>query len=65
MVDESVWQGTAVGNPMGIPGHGRPLRFRILHIFEVTPEGKIKCENVWLDQAAIMRQLSRPVAVPA
>lgn len=65
VVDESIWHGKAVGNPMGIPGHGRPLNFRILHIFEVTADGKIKRENVWLDQAAIIRQLSRPVAVPA
>ena len=65
VVDESIWHGKAVGNPMGIPGHGRPLSFRILHIFEVAPDGKIKRENVWLDQAAIVRQLSEPVAVPA
>ena len=65
VVDESIWQGKAVGNPMGLPGHGRPLSFRILHIFEVTPEGRIKRENVWLDHAAIVRQLSEPVAVPA
>ena len=65
VVDESIWHGRAVGNPMGIPGHGRPLSFRILHIFEVTPDGKIKRENVWLDQAAIVRQLSEPVAIPA
>ncbi|MDB5759036.1 MAG: ketosteroid isomerase [Burkholderia sp.] len=65
VVDESIWHGRAVGNPMGIPGHGRPLSFRILHIFEVTPDGKIKRENVWLDQAAIVRQLSEPVAILA
>jgi predicted ester cyclase len=65
VVDESIWHGKAVGNPMGIPGHGRPLTFRILHIFEVTPDGKIKRENVWLDQAAIIQQLSEPVAMLA
>ena len=65
VVDESIWHGKAVGNPMGIPGHGRPLSFRILHLFEVNADGKIKRENVWLDQAAIVRQLSEPVAVPA
>jgi steroid delta-isomerase-like uncharacterized protein len=65
VVDESIWHGKAVGSPMGIPGHGRPLSFRILHIFEVTAEGKIKRENVWLDQAAIIRQLSEPVATAA
>ncbi len=65
VVDESIWEGKAVGSPMGMAGHGRPLSFRILHIFEVTPDGRIKRENVWLDQAAIIRQLSGPVAVPA
>ena len=64
VVDESIWHGKAVGNPMGIPGHGRPLSFRILHIFEVNADGKIERENVWLDQAAIVRQLSEPAAVP-
>jgi steroid delta-isomerase-like uncharacterized protein len=65
VIDESIWQGKAVGHPMGIPGHGRPLSFRILHIFEVAPDGRIKRENVWLDQAAIIRQLSEPVAIAA
>lgn len=64
VVDESIWEGKAVGSPMGMAGQGRPLSFRILHIFEVTPDGRIKRENVWLDQAAIIRQLSGPVAVP-
>ena len=65
VVDESIWHGRAVGNPLGIPGHGRPLSFRILHIFEIAPNGKIKRENVWLDVAAIMQQLAEPVAEPA
>lgn len=65
VVDESIWYGKAIGSPMGIPGHGRPLSFRILHIFEVARDGKIKRENVWLDQAAIVQQLSEPVAIPA
>jgi uncharacterized protein len=62
VVDESVWHGRAVGNPLGLAGHGRPLSFRILHVFEVAPDGKIRRENVWLDTAAIIQQLSQPVA---
>lgn len=57
LVDESVWEGTAVGNPFGVEGNGRPLRFRLLHVVEFTEEGQIQRENVWIDLAAIMKQL--------
>jgi steroid delta-isomerase-like uncharacterized protein len=60
MVDESRWDGRAVGNPLGLPGGGRPLSFRILHVLEFEPDGKIKRENVWIDYAAIIRQLAPP-----
>lgn len=39
--------------------------FLNLHIFEATLEGKVKHENVWLDQAALAPQLSEPVAILA
>jgi predicted ester cyclase len=58
VVDESLWEGTAPGAPFGLPGGGRPLRFRLLHIFEMAPDGRIRRENVWLDYAAIARQLA-------
>ena len=61
MVDESVWKGTAPGRPFGIEGHGRPLEFRLLHVLEFAPDGRIARENVWLDLAAIQQQLP-PVA---
>jgi predicted ester cyclase len=57
MVDEAVWSGTAVGRPFGIEGRGRPLEFRLLHVIEFADSGSIKRENVWVDLAAIMRQL--------
>lgn len=57
VVDESIWKGKAVGAPLGIPGKGKPLTFRILHIFEMADDGKIRQENVWIDYAAIIRQL--------
>lgn len=60
LVDESVWEGTAPGKPFGLEGKGRPLSFRLLHLLEFTDEGKIKKEQVWLDLAAIIQQLSRP-----
>ena len=61
VVDESVWEGTAPGTPFGIPGHGRRLAFRLLHVFDMAPDGKIKRENVWLDMASILQQLQAPM----
>lgn len=58
VVDESLWEGTAPGAPFGIPGHGRKLSFRLLHVFDMAPDGQIKRENVWLDFAAIQQQLA-------
>lgn len=58
MVDDSIWQGTAPGRPFGIEGNGRPLEFRLLHILEFSDAGEISRENVWIDLAAIQRQLA-------
>jgi hypothetical protein len=57
LVDESLWRGTAPGRPFGFAGHGRPLEFRLLHVIEFGGEGTIRRENVWVDFAAIARQL--------
>ena len=57
LVDESLWRGKAPGKPFGLNGGGRPLEFRLLHVIEFADDGAIKRENVWLDLAAIMRQL--------
>jgi predicted ester cyclase len=57
LVDESVWSGKAPGAPFGLEGRGRPLEFRLLHIVEFAESGDIRRENVWIDLAAIMRQL--------
>jgi len=57
MVDDSVWRGTASGRPFGLEGKGRPLEFRLLHVLEFDEEGDIARENVWIDLAAIQRQL--------
>ena len=58
IVDESEWEGTAPGRPFGIEGRGRPLRFRLLHVVEFGDDAQIKREQVWLDMAAILQQLS-------
>ena len=36
---------------------GRPLEFRLLHVLEFSEAGDIRRENVWIDLAAIQRQL--------
>ena len=57
MVDDSVWRGRAPGRPFGIEGKDRPLEFRLLHVLEFARDGRISRENVWIDLAAIQRQL--------
>ena len=57
VVDEALWQGVASGRPLGLEGRGRPLKFRLLHVFEFADNGQIKRENVWIDVAAILQQL--------
>ena len=57
LVDESLWEGRAPGRPFGLEGRNRPLKFRLLHVLEFTPDGQIQREQVWLDLAAILRQL--------
>lgn len=57
LVDESVWKGKAPGHPFGLEGRGRPLEFRLLHVLEFTEAGQIRKEQVWVDLAAILRQL--------
>jgi hypothetical protein len=59
LVDESIWSGKAPGRPFGLNGKNRPLQFRLLHIIEFAESGDIKRENVWIDLAAILRQLPK------
>ena len=57
LVDESLWRGKAPGTPFGLDGQGRPLEFRLLHVIEFADDGYMKREQVWVDLAAIIRQL--------
>ena len=57
LVDESLWEGRAPGRPFGLDGRNRPLKFRLLHVVEFTPDGQIQREQVWVDMAAIIQQL--------
>jgi predicted ester cyclase len=56
-VDEVLWTGRAVGRPFGLDGRGRPISFRVLHVFEFR-DGLISREQVWMDLAAIQTQLA-------
>jgi steroid delta-isomerase-like uncharacterized protein len=56
VVDESLVTATAVGSPLGIPGNGRRVEFRLLHVFEVAGGG-ITRENAWLDVGSVLSQL--------
>jgi predicted ester cyclase len=56
ILDQEV-TGTVTGTFLGLPGNGRRIIFRILHVFELR-DGLISRENVWLDGAAIQQQLA-------
>jgi uncharacterized protein len=59
LIDESLWRGKAPGKPFGLDGKNRPLEFRLLHVIEFAENGDMKREQVWVDLAAIIRQLSQ------
>jgi steroid delta-isomerase-like uncharacterized protein len=56
-VIENLMTATVTGSLLGIPGNGRRITFRILHVFEFRA-GRISRENVWLDGAAVAAQLT-------
>jgi steroid delta-isomerase-like uncharacterized protein len=56
---EDLITGVVTGSMLGIPGNGRRITFRLLHVFEFT-DGRISRENVWMDGAAIAEQLTAP-----
>jgi steroid delta-isomerase-like uncharacterized protein len=57
MVLEQLMTGTVIGSLLGLPGNGRRISFRLLHVFEFR-DGLISRENVWLDTAAVVDQVS-------
>jgi steroid delta-isomerase-like uncharacterized protein len=63
-VVEHEWTGTVPGEFLGVPGHGRRIEFRMLHVWEFA-DGRISRENVWLDGASIVAQLTAPHTVEA
>jgi ketosteroid isomerase-like protein len=58
-IDESILDGYAQGRPFDLEGYSRPVRFRMLRIFEFR-DGLIARESAWFDMVAIQRQLAPP-----
>ena len=57
VVDDKIWSARVDGEFLGIPGHGRQIHVRVLHVFEFR-DGLISRENVWLDTASAIAQLT-------
>ncbi len=58
-VIEHEWIGTVPGTFLGVPGNGRKISFRMLHVWEFKDD-RISRENVWLDGGSIVEQLTTP-----
>lgn len=56
-VIEHCWSGTVPGTFLGIPGNGKRISFRLLHIWEFR-DGLISRENVWIDGGSVAAQLT-------
>ena len=59
LVDEAMVTMRATGMMLGIPGRNREVAFRLMHVCEFR-DGRISRENVWMDVAAIVAQLTAP-----
>jgi steroid delta-isomerase-like uncharacterized protein len=59
MILEQNMTGTVIGDMLGIPGNGRRITFRILHVFDFR-DGLISREQVWLDSGSVVAQLTAP-----
>jgi hypothetical protein len=57
MILEENVAGTVIGQIAGIPGNGRRVTFRILHVVSFS-EGLISREQIWIDSEAIAAELT-------
>lgn len=64
VVDESIATGHVRGSFIGIDGGGAPVRFRMLHVFDIR-DGLISREQAWFDTAGVARQLESHRRGPA
>src|SRR5438094_8234437 len=60
-VDEAIVEGYAHGRPFDPEGYGRPVRFRLLRVFELR-HGLIARATAWFGLGAIRRPLAPPGA---
>jgi steroid delta-isomerase-like uncharacterized protein len=58
-VMEHTWTGTVPGEFLGVPGNGRQITFRMIHLWEFR-DGLISRGNVWLDGGSVIAQLTAP-----
>jgi predicted ester cyclase len=56
VVDESIVTGHVRGSFAGTEGGGAPIRFRMLHVFDIRDD-LISREQAWFDTADVVRQL--------
>ena len=56
VVDESIVTGHIRGTFVGVEGGGAPVRFRMLHVFDIR-DGLICREQAWFDTAGVIRQV--------
>lgn len=54
---EHLWSGPVPGTFLGVPGKGKRISFRLLHLFEFR-DALINRENVWLDGGSVVAQLA-------
>lgn len=59
IVMEAEMSADVIGEFLGLPGNGRNVTFRILHVFDFD-DSLIVREQVWLDTGSIVAQLSAP-----
>lgn len=57
VVDEAVATGHVRGSFLGVDGGGAPVRFRMLHVFDLR-DGLISREQAWFDTAGVLRQIA-------
>jgi uncharacterized protein len=62
VVDEAVATGHVEGSFLGVDGGGAPVRFRMLHVFDLR-DGLIAREQAWFDTAGVLRQIEAHTTV--
>ncbi len=62
-VTEHLWSGSVPGVLLGVPGDGKRISFRLLHVWEFR-DGLISRENAWLDGGSVVAQLTGDEEVP-